>query len=172
VSDNVTYPLAAQGVFRTVQGEGVLLGVPMVFVRLAGCSVKCGGCDTDYAAHSEWTLGRIAEAVAAARGNAEWVWVTGGEPADHELWPLLEVARLHVHVWAGGEYCGHPRVGSCDSTNWLLDSFAYRKALPFLTLAECVELVVKRYQRRERVPVDASVTPGLFDGIPTEGGDQ
>lgn len=95
---NVTYPLAPQGVFRTVQGEGVLLGVPMVFVRLAGCSVKCGGCDTDYSEHSTWSLDAIGDAVRACRGNAEWVWVTGGEPADHELWPLLEVARLNGRV--------------------------------------------------------------------------
>jgi hypothetical protein len=69
---------------------------------------------------------------------------------------------LHVHFWAGGEYCGHPRVDSCDSTNWLLDSFQYRKDLPFLTLAECVELVVKRYQRARRKPVNPAVTPSLF----------
>lgn len=68
-------------------------------------------------------------------------------------------AGLHVHFWAGGEYCGHPRVDSCDSTNWLLDAFAYKNDLPFLTFAECVELVVKRYRRAARrpaVPVESS----------------
>lgn len=92
------YPLANPGVFRTVQGEGVLLGVPMVFVRLAGCSVACGGCDTNYAEHGTASVTEIGEAMARIRGNASWVWVTGGEPADHELWPLLDVARLHGRV--------------------------------------------------------------------------
>jgi hypothetical protein len=57
---------------------------------------------------------------------------------------------IHVHVWAGGEYCGHPRVDSVDSTNWFSDSMKYRNQLPFLTYAECVDLVVKRYQRAPR----------------------
>jgi hypothetical protein len=69
---------------------------------------------------------------------------------------------LHVHVWAGGEYCGHPRVDSVDSTNWFRDAWQYKNALPFLTPAECVALVVKRYQRERRRPVDASVTGDLF----------
>ncbi len=95
---DLSYPLANPGVFRTVQGEGVLLGVPQVFVRLGGCSVACGGCDTNYAPHTSKRASEIGEAITAVRGNCEWVWVTGGEPADHELWPLLEVARLHGRV--------------------------------------------------------------------------
>lgn len=94
----MTYPLAAQGVFRTIQGEGVLLGVPMVFIRLAGCSVNCGGCDTDYRHARDWTLAEIDAEIKVVRGNATWVWVTGGEPADHDLWQLLEVARLNGRV--------------------------------------------------------------------------
>lgn len=37
----MTYLLAPEGVFWTLQGEGALQGTPMAFVRLAGCSVKC-----------------------------------------------------------------------------------------------------------------------------------
>lgn len=42
------YAIAPNGVFPTVQGEGAMLGVPTLFVRLAGCSVGCAGCDIDY----------------------------------------------------------------------------------------------------------------------------
>ena len=42
------FPLAPNGIFSTIQGEGDLLGEPMVFVRLAGCPVNCIGCDTNY----------------------------------------------------------------------------------------------------------------------------
>lgn len=75
-----------------------MLGVPMVFIRLAGCSVACGGCDTDYSKDSIWSLPAIDAAVKEFRGSCHWVWVTGGEPADHDLWPLLEVARLNGNV--------------------------------------------------------------------------
>lgn len=74
-------------------------------------------------------------------------------------------ADLHVHLWAGGEYCGHPRADSADSTNWFRDAWVYKNDLPFLTPAECVGLVVKRYQRERRKPVDPSTTADLFTGI-------
>lgn len=76
---------------------------------------------------------------------------------------------LHVHFWAGGEYCGHPRVNSTDSTNWWRDSLALKSArlTAHLTTAECVEIVVKRYQRQERRPVDrVSETGSLFAEVP------
>lgn len=88
------YALARNGIYKTVQGEGALLGVPMVFVRLAGCSIGCRGCDTNYARHEMVPWQEIAERVKAARGSAEWVWVTGGEPADQDLWQLLNALRL------------------------------------------------------------------------------
>ncbi len=86
------YPLAKDGVFRTVQGEGALLGAPMTFVRLAGCSVGCSGCDTDYRASERVTAAEIRRRVLKL-GLCEWTWITGGEPADHDLWPLLEELR-------------------------------------------------------------------------------
>lgn len=112
----------------------------------------------------------LADLVPIARERGGWLGVGLLPPrAGKWRWVKETLARipdgLHVHVWAGGEYCGHPRVDSCDSTNWILDSFNYRKILPFLTLAECVELVVKRYQRAVRRPVDASITPDLFSGV-------
>lgn len=93
-----SYPLAPQGVFATIQGEGALLGTPMVFVRLAGCSVGCAGCDTNYSPDSMRSLAGIEAEIKRLRGHCEWVFITGGEPADHELWPLLELARLHGRV--------------------------------------------------------------------------
>ncbi len=75
---------------------------------------------------------------------------------------------LHVHFWAGGEYCGHPRVDSVDSTNWFRDAFALKSArlTAHLTTAECVEIVVKRYKRAVRVPAKAvSETGSLFEGV-------
>jgi 7-carboxy-7-deazaguanine synthase len=90
-----TYPLAKPGVFRTVQGEGVLLGVPMVFVRLAGCSVGCPECDTDYRVRSRATADDIARRVVEEADGAEWVWVTGGEPTDHDLAPLVAAVKKY-----------------------------------------------------------------------------
>lgn len=91
----MNYPLARQGVFRTVQGEGVLLGEPMVFVRLAGCSVGCPECDTDYRVHSRATAQDIVRRCVEEAAGAKWVWVTGGEPTDHDLVPLVAELRKY-----------------------------------------------------------------------------
>lgn len=42
------YPLSLNPIFWTIQGEAHLRGFQMCFVRLAGCSVGCEHCDTDY----------------------------------------------------------------------------------------------------------------------------
>jgi 7-carboxy-7-deazaguanine synthase len=90
------YGLARQGVFRTVQGEGVLMGVPMVFVRFAGCPVGCPECDTDYAPASRVDLTELVRMVHECDPTSgRWVWLTGGEPTLYDLPPLME--RLHRH---------------------------------------------------------------------------
>lgn len=109
----------------------------------------------------------LGDLIPLARERGGWLGVGLLPPRGGKWrWVKETLARvpdgLHVHVWAGGEYSGHPRVGSCDSTNWFRDAMAYRLDLPFLTLAECVEIVVKRYQRTRRKPVDPATTPDLF----------
>ena len=89
------YPLAKQGVFKTIQGEGVLLGEPQVFVRLAGCSVGCPECDTDYRVGVRLTAEDIVRRCVEEAGHAKWVWVTGGEPTDHDLVPLVTELRKY-----------------------------------------------------------------------------
>jgi len=36
------------GTFYSLQGEGVAIGVPTVFLRLAACNWTCSWCDTKY----------------------------------------------------------------------------------------------------------------------------
>jgi organic radical activating enzyme len=89
----VNYSIAREGVFRSIQGEGALLGTPMVFIRLAGCSIGCPACDTDYRVTRKAGAADITAEAVAVRGNAAWAWVTGGEPTDRDLGPLADALR-------------------------------------------------------------------------------
>lgn len=83
--------------FTSIQGEGVRIGRPSTFVRLAHCNLTCAWCDTTYA----WKKGEMAtpeklapEAI-AARVAAPDVVLTGGEPLLHDVGPLLALLEGH-----------------------------------------------------------------------------
>ena len=67
-------------IFLSVQGEARQIGWPTVFVRLTGCPLRCGYCDTAYAFHGGdwWDIDAILDEV--ARHGVRHVCVTGGEP--------------------------------------------------------------------------------------------
>ena len=67
-------------IFHSLQGETSTVGLPTVFVRLTGCPLRCGYCDTAYAFEggSKWTLDEIFDKV--SEYGASHVTVTGGEP--------------------------------------------------------------------------------------------
>jgi 7-carboxy-7-deazaguanine synthase len=67
-------------IFHSLQGETSTTGLPTVFVRLTGCPLRCGYCDTAYAFEggSKMTLSDIMSTV--AEYGAKYVTVTGGEP--------------------------------------------------------------------------------------------
>src|SRR6187455_3322872 len=89
VPESRTGMLKITEIFHSLQGEARQVGLPTVFVRLTGCPLRCGYCDTAYAfSGGEWhTISEIMEKV--ANYGAHFVTVTGGEPlaqkACHEL---------------------------------------------------------------------------------------
>jgi len=95
-------------IFYSIQGEGILTGVPSVFVRLSGCNLRCVWCDTPYtswnAVGSDVAIGEI---VVSVRGySPSHVVVTGGEPMIFpqcvDLTRGLKEAGLHVTVETAG----------------------------------------------------------------------
>lgn len=67
-------------IFFSLQGESSRVGLPTVFVRLTGCPLRCGYCDTAYAFHEGKTR-EIDDVLAeVATHGAKYVCVTGGEP--------------------------------------------------------------------------------------------
>ena len=78
-------------IFLSLQGEARDAGWPSVFVRLTGCPLRCGYCDTAYAFHGgEWHDIDAIVAEVASHG-VRHVCVTGGEPlAQKRCIGLLE----------------------------------------------------------------------------------
>jgi 7-carboxy-7-deazaguanine synthase len=79
-ADNSRQRLRITEIFFSLQGEAATVGWPTVFVRLTGCPLRCGYCDTAYAfTGGQWrTLDAILAEVAEYRPR--YVTVTGGEP--------------------------------------------------------------------------------------------
>ncbi len=75
--------LRVNEIFYSIQGEGVHVGEPTVFVRLQGCNLRCSFCDTPDAQEmfggQEVTVDQIIESVVALRSKG-WVCITGGNP--------------------------------------------------------------------------------------------
>jgi 7-carboxy-7-deazaguanine synthase len=76
-------------IFHSLQGEARAAGWPTVFVRLTGCPLRCGYCDTAYAFHGGewWEIDAIVAEV--AHFGARHVCVTGGEPLAQKRCPVL-----------------------------------------------------------------------------------
>ena len=77
-------------IFHSIQGESTRAGLPTTFVRLTGCPLRCGYCDTAYAFHEGETLSIEAVLKAVRGAGARYVTVTGGEPlAQQNCFELL-----------------------------------------------------------------------------------
>jgi 7-carboxy-7-deazaguanine synthase len=93
-------------IFHSLQGESRPVGWPSAFVRLTGCPLRCGYCDTAYAFHGgeRRTVGEILATVAGF--GVRHVCVTGGEPlaqpACHDLLRALCDAGYQVSLETSG----------------------------------------------------------------------
>jgi 7-carboxy-7-deazaguanine synthase len=93
-------------IFHSLQGESSRVGLPTAFVRLSGCPLRCGYCDTSYAFQGgeNMTQEQILERVAGY--GTKYVTVTGGEPlAQKECLALLQKlcdAGFDVSLETGG----------------------------------------------------------------------
>jgi len=78
-------------IFLSIQGEANAVGWPTVFIRLTGCPLRCGYCDTTYSFYGgEWqSIDAVLQQVADY--GVKHVCVTGGEPlAQQGCIPLLK----------------------------------------------------------------------------------
>lgn len=95
-------------IYKSIQGEGFLTGTESVFVRVAGCNLRCGFCDTPFASWSpegeDLSVDEILGQVTAL--TCRHVVLTGGEPLLFaEMLPLCQQLREAGH-WLTIETAG------------------------------------------------------------------
>lgn len=116
--DNPARPMIAsagdvfevQEVFYTLQGEGPFSGMPAVFVRFAGCNLRCHWCDTDFeSSYPSNLMSRdvLLDRIAGLLGPASLIVMTGGEPLRQNIAPLIRRAidrfpAVHVQIETAG----------------------------------------------------------------------
>ena len=89
-------------IFYSLQGEGFLAGTPSVFIRLAGCPLRCRWCDTKYAwdetAGQHYSIAKIVQTV--QQWPSKFVVITGGEPMINSDFPQLvqELKERGKHI--------------------------------------------------------------------------
>jgi 7-carboxy-7-deazaguanine synthase len=95
-------------IFYSLQGEGVLVGVPSVFIRTSGCNLRCTWCDTPY---TSWNPEGEDLSIEQITGNvagfgANHVVITGGEPMIApeivRLTHILHEASCHITIETAG----------------------------------------------------------------------
>ena len=91
-------------IFESLQGEGRNTGRPCVFIRFAGCNLKCPWCDTDVKKRFSASLDEIVKE--AGGYKAKSVILTGGEPTLVKEMPELVAALKNEGYWIGVETNG------------------------------------------------------------------
>lgn len=99
--------------FHSWQGEGIHLGRSAYFIRLFGCPVHCPWCDSAGTWHPDYIPQNVEKAAVsdlvqkAEDSGSEFVVVTGGEPAIHDLRELTKTLRdagLPAHLETSGAF--------------------------------------------------------------------
>jgi 7-carboxy-7-deazaguanine synthase len=80
-------------IYKSLQGESSYAGLPCVFVRLAGCNLRCSWCDSEYTfkGGQRMTIEEVEREVHRVSPDGGLVEITGGEPLlqEREAVPLM-----------------------------------------------------------------------------------
>jgi hypothetical protein len=103
----------------------------------------------------------LSDLVSLARERGNWLGIGIKPPREGKerfvRWACDHIPDgIHIHGWALRRYTYIRRLDSVDSTNWMHQMIELKslRQLEHLTTGECLEIIVKRYQRWRRVIQD------------------
>jgi 7-carboxy-7-deazaguanine synthase len=149
-------------IFHSFQGEGLLAGTPSVFIRLAGCPLRCKWCDTQYA----WDANEGAEIPIAEIVNkvvhwsCRYVVITGGEPMVNPELPDLAKALKERNKHITIETAGINFIAglACDlmSISPKLSNSVHSGENPALQYLSSLKQLIRRYPYQLKFVVDSA----------------
>lgn len=101
-------------IFYSLQGEGRNTGRAAIFIRFAGCNLKCPFCDTDFAQYEEMSDEDILNRIKSYPSH--FVVLTGGEPSLQVDRQLVDLLHKHGYELAMETNGTHPIV---DGIDWI-----------------------------------------------------
>ena len=136
-------------IFCSLQGEGRHTGRAAVFVRFAGCNLRCPFCDTEFDSYHEMTADDILQAIAGY--PPRFVVLTGGEPTLQVDEAFIDLLHSHGYEVAMESNGTRPAPVNLD---WLTVSPKVR--------GERSEVMGKRMPDEIKVVFQEDTDPELF----------
>jgi 7-carboxy-7-deazaguanine synthase len=139
-------------IFHSLQGETSLAGVPFAFIRLTGCNLRCGYCDSAYAFHggARMTIDECLERIRPF--GVRHALITGGEPLlqrqTPELARRLSESGYEVSIETHGEVSIAPVarmariIMDIKTPGSGMHRGGYRENLPHLKATDEIKLVI------------------------------
>lgn len=105
--------LNVHSIYKAIEGEGVNIGCPQVFVRLQGCSIGCINCDSretwEFNENNLLTSSQIIDGIKSEAEHISRVSITGGDPLHQShIAGVLELSRelknrgYYINIEASG----------------------------------------------------------------------
>lgn len=101
-------------IFYSLQGEGRNTGRAAIFIRFAGCNLKCPFCDTDFSQYEEMSDEDILNRIKSY--SSHFIVLTGGEPSLQVDRQLVDLLHKHGYELAMETNGTHPIV---DGIDWI-----------------------------------------------------
>lgn len=93
-------------IFYSIQGEGSLSGLPTIFIRTAGCNLRCSYCDSTYAYEKNISMSIEDILENIEQYHCAEICITGGEPLlqkeIEDLINALQEKRYHISIETNG----------------------------------------------------------------------
>ena len=147
----MTEPLKISELFYSIQGESTWAGLPCLFIRLAGCNLRCTYCDARYAWEESIAMERADILAWVGRYPGIPVEITGGEPLQQpEVYPLLRALieeKRQVLLETNGSL---PLDAVPDAVHIIMDIKCPDSGMAARNLPENIDLLRERSRRQCR----------------------